>query len=106
MQLAGLLNSFKEKYRNTRSVNEQLKASCGRQGPWYAYTVESVKINVSTEKEHKGGMIAPISQARKAGATEDETYIPHISDTIYRELALEFLECGQCVKTTGWFVLH
>ncbi|MGB7932172.1 MAG: carboxymuconolactone decarboxylase family protein [Gammaproteobacteria bacterium] len=69
-----LLNSFKEKYPDTWSAYEQLKTSCDRQGPLDVKTVELVKISVSTALEHKGGLIAHISQARKAGANEDEIY--------------------------------
>jgi AhpD family alkylhydroperoxidase len=69
-----LLNSFKEKYPETWSAYERLKASCDRRGPLDAKTVELVKISVSTAQEHHGGLIAHISQARKVGATEEEIY--------------------------------
>jgi 4-carboxymuconolactone decarboxylase len=69
-----LLNSFKERYPDAWSAYEQLKAACDRQGPLDAKTVELVKIAVSTAQEHHGGLIAHISQARKAGATEEEIH--------------------------------
>jgi 4-carboxymuconolactone decarboxylase len=72
--MPNLLNSFKEKYPETWSAYEQLKTQCDRQGPLDVKTVELVKISVSTALEHQGGLIAHISQARKAGANENEIY--------------------------------
>ena len=69
-----VLNSFKKRFPDTWAAYEQLKNSCDRQGPLDAKTVELVKISISTAQEHEGGLIAHISQARKAGANEDEIY--------------------------------
>ena len=69
-----VLNSFQEKFPDTWAAYEQLKNSCDRQGPLDTKTVELVKIGISTAQEHEGGLIAHISQARKAGANEDEIY--------------------------------
>ena len=55
--MPALLNSFKEKYHDTWTAYEQLKASCDRQGPLYVNTVDLVKISISTAQEHKGGVI-------------------------------------------------
>ncbi len=72
--MPNVLNSFKERFPDTWAAYEQLKNTCDRQGPLDAKTVELAKISISTALEHEGGLVAHISQARKAGASTEEIY--------------------------------
>ncbi len=51
---------------------EQLRDTCDAEGPLDRKTVELIKIGISTALEHEGGVVAHISQARKADATDNE----------------------------------
>ena len=68
------LENFKAEFPDAWNVYEQLKNVCDRQGPLDPKTVELIKIGISTALEHEGGLVAHISQAHKAGATETEIY--------------------------------
>ena len=68
------LENFKAEFPEAWTAYEQLKNICDRQGPLDQKTVELVKIGISTALEHEGGLVAHISQARKAGATDKEIY--------------------------------
>lgn len=72
--MAEVLNSFKEQFPDIWAAYEQLRNSCDEQGPLDAKTVELIKISISTALAHEGGLIAHISQARKAGANTGEVY--------------------------------
>jgi 4-carboxymuconolactone decarboxylase len=66
------LDHFKGQYPKSWNAYEQLRNACDTEGPLDRKTVELIKIGVSTALEHEGGLVAHISQARKAGATDNE----------------------------------
>lgn len=66
------LEHFKEEFPKTWTAYEHLRNACDTEGPLDRKVVELIKIGISTALEHEGGLIAHISQARKAGATEKE----------------------------------
>jgi 4-carboxymuconolactone decarboxylase len=66
------LEHFKAQYPKSWRAYEQLRNACDAEGPLDRKTVELIKIGISTALEHHGGLVAHISQARKAGATDNE----------------------------------
>ncbi len=66
------LEHFKTRFPDAWKAYEQLRNGCDSGGPLDRKTVELVKIGISTALEHEGGLVAHMSQARKAGATEEE----------------------------------
>ncbi|BAU49375.1 carboxymuconolactone decarboxylase [Sulfurifustis variabilis] len=66
------LDHFKEEFPRTWTAYEQLRNACDTEGPLDRKVAELIKIGISTALEHEGGLIAHVSQARKAGATEKE----------------------------------
>ncbi len=66
------LDHFKAQYPKCWNAYEQLRNACDTEGPLDRKTVELIKIGISTALEHDGGLVAHISQARKAGATDNE----------------------------------
>lgn len=68
------LNDFKARFPDAWSAYEQLRNVCDQNGPLDRKTGELIKIGISTALQHKGGVVAHISQAKKAGAQDDEIY--------------------------------
>ena len=66
------LDHFKAQYPKSWKAYEQLRDTCDAEGPLDRKTIELIKIGISTALEHDGGLVAHISQARKAGATDNE----------------------------------
>ncbi len=66
------LDHFKARYPKSWKAYEQLRDACDAEGQLDRKTVELIKIGISTALEHEGGLVAHISQARKAGATDNE----------------------------------
>ena len=69
-----VLNDFKTRFPEAWSAYEHLRNVCDQQGPLDRKTAELIKIGISTAMEHEGGVVAHVSQASKAGATDDEIY--------------------------------
>lgn len=66
------LDRFKAQFPKAWKAYEQLRDACDTEGPLDRKTVELIKIGISTALEHEGGLVAHISQARKAGANDKE----------------------------------
>ena len=70
--MAKLLDDFEKQFPEIWGAYTQLKTACDRGGPLDRKTSELIRIGISVAMEHEGGLIAHISQARKAGASEEE----------------------------------
>lgn len=68
------LDSFKQDFPAVWGAYEQLRNSCDQAGPLDTKTAELIKIGISVALEHGGGLVAHISQAKKAGAQANEIY--------------------------------
>ena len=68
------LQNFKSAFPQTWAAYEQLRNACDREGPLDTKMAELIKVGISAALSHEGGLVAHISQARKAGATEAEVY--------------------------------
>ena len=68
------LESFKRAFPHAWATYEQLRDTCDKDGPLDGKTVELVKIGISAALGHEGGLIAHVSQAKKAGASDEEVY--------------------------------
>jgi len=68
------LDIFKKDHAKAWAAYEQLRNACDQAGPLDAKTRELVKIGISVALEHGGGLVAHVSQARKAGAQPAEIY--------------------------------
>ena len=68
------LEDFKKQFPKAWNAYEQLKNACDKEGPLDARTAELIKIGVSAALQHEGGVVAHVSQARKAGASNAEIY--------------------------------
>ncbi len=69
-----LLNDFQQQFPDVWAAYTQLKSACDQGGPLDRKTTELIKIGISAAMEHDGGLIAHVSQARKAGAQDEEIY--------------------------------
>ena len=69
-----ILNDFKTKFPEAWSAYEQLRNVCDQRGPLDRKTGELIKIGISAALQHEGGVVAHISQAKKAGASNEEIY--------------------------------
>ena len=72
--MAQLINDFQTQFPDIWAAYNQLKTACDHAGPLDRKTTELIKIGISAAMGHEGGLMAHISQARKAGAQEDEIY--------------------------------
>jgi AhpD family alkylhydroperoxidase len=70
--MAQLLNDFQARFPGIWDAYAEFKAACDEGGPLDRKTAELVKIGISVAMEHEGGLIAHISQAKKAGASDEE----------------------------------
>ena len=68
------LDSFKAEFPRAWAAYEELKTACDTQGPLDGKTVELIKVGISAALEHDGGLVALISQAKKAGAKDSEIF--------------------------------
>ena len=68
------LNDFKTRFPEAWSAYEQLRNVCDQNGPVDRKTAELIKIGISAALQHEGGVVAHISQAKKAGASNAEIY--------------------------------
>jgi AhpD family alkylhydroperoxidase len=68
------LEDFKKQFAKTWTAYEQLRNASDKEGPLDARTAELIKIGISAALQHEGGIVAHISQARKAGASNAEIY--------------------------------
>jgi 4-carboxymuconolactone decarboxylase len=68
------LDTFKKDYAKAWAAYEQLRNACDVAGPLDGKTRELIKIGISVALEHSGGLVAHISQAKKAGAQPPEIY--------------------------------
>ncbi len=68
------LEHFKRQYADVWTAYEELRDMCDKHGPLDTRTVELIKIAVSSAMGHEGGVIAHVSQAKKAGASPEEIY--------------------------------
>jgi len=69
-----LLDDFQKQFPDIWAAYTQLTTACDQGGPLDRKTTELIKIGISAAMEHEGGLIAHISQARKAGAQDEEIY--------------------------------
>ncbi|HEX9592030.1 MAG TPA: carboxymuconolactone decarboxylase family protein [bacterium] len=72
--MAKQLKAFKTKFPETWAAYQQLRDHCDHSGPLDGKTVELIKVGISAALEHEGGLVAHVSQAQKAGASDDEIY--------------------------------
>ena len=79
--MAQLLDDFQRQFPDIWAAYTQLKTACDQGGPLDRKTTELIKIGISAAMEHEGGLIAHISQARKAGAQDAEIYQAIVSTT-------------------------
>jgi 4-carboxymuconolactone decarboxylase len=70
--MAQLLNDFQTQFPDIWEAYTQLKTACDQGGPLDRKTAELIRIGISVAMEHEGGLIAHVSQARKAGASDAE----------------------------------
>lgn len=70
--MAQLLDDFQKQFPAIWEAYTQLKTACDQAGPLDRKTAELIRIGISVAMEHEGGVIAHISQARKAGASDQE----------------------------------
>jgi 4-carboxymuconolactone decarboxylase len=70
--MAQLLDDFQKQFPEIWAAYTQLKTACDQGGSLDRKTAELIRIGISVAMEHEGGLIAHISQARKAGASEEE----------------------------------
>ncbi len=68
------LDDFKNQFPDLWSAYERLRNAGDQEGPLDSKTIELIKIGISTAMEHQGGVVAHASQARKAGASDEEIY--------------------------------
>ena len=68
------LDKFKRQYADVWEAYEELRDMCDKHGPLDTRTVELIKTAVSSAMGHEGGVIAHVSQARRAGASPEEIY--------------------------------
>ena len=68
------LDNFKARFPKSWKAYVQLRDACDTEGPLDRRTVELIKIGISTVLLHEGGLVAHVSQARKAGATDKEVH--------------------------------
>ena len=68
------LDDFKTHFPEAWSAYEQLRNVCDQNGPLDRKTGELIKIGISAALQHEGGVVAHVSQAKKAGASNDEIY--------------------------------
>ena len=66
------LDNFKRQFPDVWEAYEELRDMCDKHGPLDTRTVELIKIAVSSAMGHEGGVIAHVSQAKKAGASPEE----------------------------------
>ncbi|MGD2064458.1 MAG: carboxymuconolactone decarboxylase family protein [Nitrospirota bacterium] len=72
--MAKQLKAFKNKFPDIWAAYEQLRDQCDQSGPLDKKTVELIKVGISAAMEHEGGVVAHVSQAKTAGASEEEIY--------------------------------
>jgi 4-carboxymuconolactone decarboxylase len=70
--MAELLDDFQAQFPEIWRAYTQLKTACDQGGPLDRKTAELIRIGISVAMEHEGGLIAHISQARTAGASDEE----------------------------------
>ncbi len=68
------LDRFKKQFSEVWEAYEDLRDSCDNHGPLDRRTVELIKIAVSSALNREGGVVAHVSQARKAGASPEEIH--------------------------------
>jgi AhpD family alkylhydroperoxidase len=68
------LDEFKRDFPEAWSAYEGLRNACDREGPLEKKMVELIKVGIAAAQEHEGSLVAHISQARKAGANNEEIY--------------------------------
>jgi AhpD family alkylhydroperoxidase len=69
-----ILDQFKRDFPEAWAAYEGLRNACDKEGPLDKKTVELIKVGIAAAQEHEGSLVAHISQARKAGASEAEIY--------------------------------
>ena len=67
-----LLDDFQAQFPEIWKAYTQLKSACDQGGPLDQKTAELIRIGITVAMEHEGGLVAHISQARKAGASDEE----------------------------------
>jgi 4-carboxymuconolactone decarboxylase len=72
--MAKQLKAFKTTFPKIWEAYQDLRNACDRSGPLDKKTVELIKIGISAAMEHEGGVVAHVSQAKTAGATDEEIY--------------------------------
>ncbi|MCG6862347.1 MAG: carboxymuconolactone decarboxylase family protein [Chromatiaceae bacterium] len=70
--MSQILNDFQTQFPDIWAAYTRLKTSCDQGGPLDPKTIELIKIGISVAMEHEGGLVAHISQAKKAGAQDAE----------------------------------
>ena len=70
--MAQLVTDFQTQFPGIWAAYTQLTTACDQGGPLDRKTTELIRIGISVAMEHEGGLIAHISQARKAGASDKE----------------------------------
>ena len=68
------LDNFKSDFPETWAAYIKLRDACDGEGPLDRKTTELIKIGISAALGHEGGLVAHISQARRAGAADAEIY--------------------------------
>ena len=72
--MAKQLKAFKTKFPKAWAAYEQLRDTCDQAGPLDKKTVELIKVGISAAMEHEGSLVAHVSQAKAAKATDEEIY--------------------------------
>jgi 4-carboxymuconolactone decarboxylase len=72
--MAQLVNDFQTEFPDIWAAYAQLRTACDQGGPLDCKTAELIRIGICVAMEHEGGLVAHISQARKAGASDQEIY--------------------------------
>jgi 4-carboxymuconolactone decarboxylase len=92
------LETFKKDFPQVWAAYEQLRDTCDKAGPLDAKTAELIKIGISVAMEHAGGLVAHISQARKAGAQTSEIYHAILLATGLAGFPAVLAACGAAKK--------
>ena len=72
--MAKQLKAFKTKFPEAWAAYEKLRDTCDKAGPLDKKTVELIKVGIAAAMEHEGSVVAHVSQAKTAKATDEEIY--------------------------------
>jgi len=96
--MAKQLKAFKTKFPKVWTAYEQLRDTCDQSGPLDKKTVELIKVGISAAMEHEGGLVAHVSQAKKAKATDAEIYQAILLATGLAGVPAALAACGSAAE--------